>query len=82
MKTDKQVREPEILRSAQDDVPQGVRYVGDGEFIPGVPARDLTADEARVWAAVLASPTGQRLYAAGATEVKVEVEKKQGDADV
>jgi hypothetical protein len=27
----------------------GVRYVGDGAFIQGVPARDLTAEE---WAAV------------------------------
>ena len=24
----------------------GLRYVGDGEWIPGVPARDLTAEEA------------------------------------
>jgi hypothetical protein len=56
--------------------------MGGGEFVPGVPARDLTADEARAWATVLASPTGRRLYAAGSTEVKVEAEVEQGEADV
>ena len=60
----------------------GVRYLGDGEFIPGVPARDLTADEAWLWRSVLISPTGRRLYAA-VTEVKVEAEvKAEVDADV
>lgn len=86
MKTDKLVREPEILRSAQDDnggraatqddkpVGLGVRYLGNGEFIPGVPARDLSADEAWLWRSVLISPTGRRLYAAVAATVKAEVE--------
>lgn len=50
----------------------GMRYLGAGEFIPGVPARDLTADEALLWRSVLISPTGRRLYAA-VVEVKTEV---------
>lgn len=25
------------------------RYTGDGRFLPGVPARDLTADEIALW---------------------------------
>jgi hypothetical protein len=60
----------------QDDKPVGlgVRYLGDGEFIPGVPARDLSADEAWLWRSVLISPTGRRLYAAVAATVKAEVE--------
>lgn len=29
--------------------PTGVRYIGAGDYLPGVPARDLTADE---WAAL------------------------------
>ncbi len=43
----------------------GLRYLGRGEFIPGVPARDLTAEEAARHAAVLAEHarnTGRVLY--------------------
>ena len=44
----------------------GLRYVGDGEWIPGVPARDLDAAEAARYGAVIRAnerATGKRLYA-------------------
>lgn len=37
----------------------GLRYVGGGDFIPGVPARDLTPAEAAQYAAQV---KGSRLY--------------------
>lgn len=43
----------------------GLRYVGDGEYIFGVPARDLTAEEAETYAAQIAAThavTGRILY--------------------
>jgi hypothetical protein len=43
----------------------GLRYLGRGEFIPGVPARDLTADEAAQFRAVVDEHrrnTGRELY--------------------
>jgi hypothetical protein len=43
-----------------------LRYAGDGEFLPGgPPARDLTDEEAAVWADVIAAheqATGRTLY--------------------
>ena len=45
---------------------QALRYVGDGEYIYGVPARDLTADEAASFAALIAATqaaTERVLYA-------------------
>jgi hypothetical protein len=43
----------------------GVRYLGHGEFIPGVPARDLTAEEAARFGKAIAEHrrnTGRDLY--------------------
>ncbi len=45
---------------------QPLRYVGAGEYIYGVPARDLSADEAALFAAqiaAVAAATGRVLYA-------------------
>ena len=45
----------------------GMRYVGDGEYIFGVPARDLSAEEAATYApmiAATAAATGRILYQA------------------
>ena len=52
------------VAAAQDDRPVGLRYVGDGEFIPGAPARDLSAEEAEALRELLAGPAGRRLYVA------------------
>lgn len=44
----------------------GLRYLGHGEFIPGVPARDLRPEEAAAWRNVIAEHrrnTGRPLYA-------------------
>jgi hypothetical protein len=42
----------------------GLRYVGDGSYLPNVPARDLTAEEAAEHAARYgASATWAMLYA-------------------
>lgn len=44
----------------------GLRYIGDGWYIPGVPARDLTPDEAAIHAEAIAksvAATGRVLYA-------------------
>lgn len=47
-----------------------LRYVGDGEYIVGVPARNLTAQEGREHAAAIAevqAATGRVLYAPAQT---------------
>jgi len=49
----------------------GLRYVGDGEYIFGVPARDLSAEEAEVHAVQIAAThaaTGRILYQAAGKE--------------
>ncbi len=49
----------------RDLAPEGLVYVGDGEWLPGVPARDLSPDEAREFGAVIganAALTGRPLY--------------------
>lgn len=38
-------------------------YVGNGDWLPGLPARDLTAAEAESHREALNSPAGKRLYA-------------------
>lgn len=38
-------------------------YVGCGDWLPGLPARDLTAEEAESHRDALLSPAGRRLYA-------------------
>jgi hypothetical protein len=46
-----------------------LRYVGEGEYIVGVPARDLSAEEALRYAAAIAeveATTGRALYRAAA----------------
>lgn len=43
-----------------------LRYVGDGEYVYGVPARNLSADEAATYGATItatAAATGRVLYA-------------------
>ncbi len=43
-----------------------LRYVGDGEYIHGVPARNLSAEEAAMYGATItatAEATGRVLYA-------------------
>lgn len=44
--------------------PGPLRYVGDGSYLPFVPARDLSAEEAaQHWATIQeAHANGQRLY--------------------
>lgn len=64
----------------------GLVYLGRGEFIPGVPARDLTAAEAAHYATVIAAnPAG--LYVTPAvnavdavTRESMDVEASDGDS--
>lgn len=57
-----------------------MRYVGDGAFFVGVPARDLTAEEAERYGEIIA---GSSLYepvgAAQAVPVAAENESGEGD---
>lgn len=58
----------------------GLRYLGRGEFIPGVPARDLTAEEAAQFRAVIREHrenTGRELYGPPIPVTAVE----HGDAE-
>lgn len=42
---------------------EGVEYIGDGSYLPGVPARDLTPDEWKKHKkTILACPTCTELY--------------------
>ena len=43
------------------------KYIGDGAWFPGVPARDLSAEETAQHAVFLATPTGRRLYESDVT---------------
>jgi len=38
------------------------KYIGGGDWFPGVPARDLSAEETAQHAEFLATPTGRLLY--------------------
>jgi len=38
------------------------KYIGNGDWFPGVPARDLSAEETAQHAVFLATPTGRKLY--------------------
>lgn len=52
------------------------RYIGNGAFVPGVPARDLTPEEMAEYQEVIAGQvaiTGQPLYES-VTEPQVEAE--------
>lgn len=56
------------MKRKKVSVPTGVslRYVGDGHYLPGVPARDLSADEAAQHLEAInahARATGRTLYA-------------------
>ena len=44
----------------------GLRYVGNGSWIPGVPARDLSAEEAVIYADLIEATrfAGHTLYVA------------------
>lgn len=56
---------------------QRLRYVGDGEYIPGVPARDLSAEEMIVYAAQIEATqaaTGRILYEVAMTQVEKQEE--------
>lgn len=55
-----------------------LRYVGDGEYIHGVPARDLSAEEAERYADAIAAAqlaTGRVLYE------RVKGSKKKGTSE-
>ncbi len=50
----------------------GLQYIGPGDYIPGVPARDLTSEEAAEFRDLIAAnyrATGVRLYIEDATAV-------------
>ena len=56
---------------AKKNEPTGWRYVGNGAFIPGVPARDLTPVEMQEFAEVISVQSnllGVALYEATYTE--------------
>lgn len=38
------------------------KYIGGGDWFPGVPARDLSEEETAQHAEFLATPTGRKLY--------------------
>lgn len=53
--------------ATMSDSAQGLRYVGGGEYIFNVPARDLSAEEAATYAPMIAATvaaTGRILYQA------------------
>lgn len=65
----------ETTTTAQPDA--GLRYIGDGEYIPGVPARDLNVEEVAVYAAQIEATqaaTGRILYQVMTTPVKKKEE--------
>lgn len=60
------------------DKPGALRYVGNGAYLPFIPARDLSAEEAaQHWATIKeAEANGQRLY------VPVEETGKKEEGEV
>lgn len=65
----------------------GLRYIGEGAWIPGVPARDLTEEEAALYADLIAATAaaGHVLYIAESVEPVIDapaddvpVERKRG----
>lgn len=40
----------------------GLIYIGDGDHIPGVPARDLTPAEVEIYGTAIDNTPGQPLY--------------------
>lgn len=49
--------------ASKKTAPQAVRYIGDGAWLPGVPARDLSAEEWELYReTILASPSAGQLY--------------------
>jgi len=62
----------------------GLRYLGQGEFIPGVPARDLSEDEAHRFRATIdehRSNTGRALYGDLAAEPAEQVTEHTNPAE-
>lgn len=59
-----------------------LKYVGGGAYLPDVPARDLTAEEAAQFADILAAAeaAGQGLYVA-VEEAPVTVTEQEGGED-
>lgn len=50
-------------KAGHEEEQEVVEYIGDGSYLPGVPARDLTAPEWRHHKkTILASPDAARLY--------------------
>lgn len=43
------------------------KYIGNGDWFPGVPARDLNEEETAQHADFLATPTGRKLYESNVT---------------
>jgi hypothetical protein len=60
----------------------GLRYIGAGAWIPGVPARDLSAEEAEQHAAAIeaAAQAGHILYES-VTKTAAKRAPKKGDED-
>ena len=57
------------------------KYIGGGDWFPGVPARDLSAQESALYADFLATETGQRLYAADGAAFDVALRNVAGIGD-
>jgi hypothetical protein len=56
----------------------GMRYVGGGDYLPGIPARDLTAEEAVEHRAAIEeneAATGKALYVAMTEAVELPAEE-------
>lgn len=51
------------------------RYIGDGAYLMGVPARDLNTDEAKQFQETLLSPAGRLLYESVAKGKKAKATK-------
>ena len=64
-----------VVEATVSDGQTAVRYVGDGSFLLGVPARDLTAEE---WAALSAEQQAAVLYAGVYVVEQGESRKEDG----
>lgn len=61
-----------------------LKYIGDGTYIPGVPARDLRADEAALYGAAIQeyeTAMGIKLYAPAELPVPPVASKRKATAE-
>jgi hypothetical protein len=59
-----------------------LRYIGGGDWIPGVPARDLSAEEAKQHADAIAAAekaTGKKLYKSVAQKKTAKTVEEDGE---